>query len=108
MNASMDFSGISGDQASLRIGDNQKPAQTGKVVGGNQASFKDVLGGLVDEVNSLQKDADASIQGFVRGDGTNIHDVTVKMEEAGVAFELMMEIRNKLVDAYQQILRMQP
>ena len=71
-------------------------------------SFKDVLRSLVDEVDSLQKTADASIKGLATGETTDIHDVTVKMEEAGVAFELMMEIRNKLVDAYQQIMKMQP
>ena len=70
-------------------------------------SFNDILRSLVDEVDTLQKSADASIQGLVTGETTDVHDVTVKMEEAGVAFELMMEIRNKLVDAYQQILRMQ-
>ena len=75
---------------------------------GNESSFNDILKSLVDEVDALQKSADASIQGLVTGETKDIHDVTVKMEEAGVAFELMMEIRNKLVDAYQQIMRMQP
>jgi len=70
--------------------------------------FKNILGGLIDEVDTLQKSADASIQGLVSGETKNIHDVTIKMEEAGVAFELMMEIRNKLVDAYQQVVKMQP
>jgi flagellar hook-basal body complex protein FliE len=75
---------------------------------GSAGSFQDVLKSLVDEVDTLQKSADASIKGLATGQTTDVHDVTVKMEEAGVAFELMMEIRNKLVDAYQQILRMQP
>ena len=71
-------------------------------------SFKDLLKGLVEQVDSLQKDADASIQGFVTGETTDLHDVTIKMEEAGIAFRLMMEVRNKLLEAYQQILKMQP
>ncbi|NCC52741.1 MAG: flagellar hook-basal body complex protein FliE [Spartobacteria bacterium] len=74
----------------------------------NDLSFKDVLTGLVDKVDSLQKDADASIKGLVTGETTNIHDVAVKMKEAEVAFSLMMEVRNKLVDAYQEIMKMQP
>jgi flagellar hook-basal body complex protein FliE len=70
-------------------------------------AFKDVLAGIVDQVDTLQKDADRSIQGLATGETRNVHDVTIKMEEAGVAFDLMMEIRNKLVDAYQQLMRMQ-
>ena len=70
-------------------------------------SFEDLLKGLVSQVDSLQKDADASIKGLATGETTDVHDVTIKMAEAGVAFDLMMEIRNKLVDAYQQIIKMQ-
>ncbi len=70
--------------------------------------FKDVLKNLVDKVDSLQKSADASIQGLVTGETTDLHNVAIKMEEAGVAFDLMMEIRNKLLEAYQEISKMQP
>ena len=73
----------------------------------SDVSFRDLLSGLVQQVDSLQKEADASIQGLATGETTDIHDVTVKMEEAGIAFELMMEIRNKLIEAYQQIVKMQ-
>ncbi len=83
-----------------KIGGGQEAGKTGE--------FKNILGGLINEVDTLQKSADASIQGLVSGETKNLHDVTIKMEEAGVAFELMMEIRNKLVDAYQQIVKMQP
>lgn len=71
------------------------------------ASFQTVLGDLVREVNGLQQDADRSIEGLVTGETQNIHDVTTRMTEAGIAFDLMMEVRNKLLDAYQQIIRMQ-
>lgn len=70
-------------------------------------SFQSVLGDLVREVNGLQKDADKSIEGLITGETTNVHDVTTRMTEAGIAFDLMMEVRNKLLDAYQQIMRMQ-
>ncbi len=72
-----------------------------------QSNFQDLLHGLVEEVDSLQKNADASIEGLVTGETTDIHDVTIKMEEAGIAFDLMMEIRNKLLEAYQQIIKIQ-
>lgn len=69
--------------------------------------FKDMLKGLVEQVDSLQKQADASIEGLVTGETRNVHDVVLKLEEAGIAFELMMKVRDKLVDAYQQVMRMQ-
>ena len=71
------------------------------------ASFQSVLGDLVREVNGLQQDASRSIEGLVTGETENVHDVTTRMAEAGIAFDLMMEVRNKLLDAYQQILQMQ-
>lgn len=77
---------------------------------GNDAgapSFQNVLGDLVREVNGLQQDADRSIEGLITGETTNIHDVTSRMTEAGIAFDLMMEVRNKLLDAYQQVMRIQ-
>jgi flagellar hook-basal body complex protein FliE len=83
---------------------------TGKVPGAEDGEkpFKDVLRGLVDKVDTLQKDANASIQDLVTGETTDIHNVAVKMKEAEVAFGLMMEVRNKLVEAYQEIIKMQP
>jgi len=70
-------------------------------------SFGSMLNGLVDQVDALQKNADASIQGLVSGEETNVHNVAIKMEEASVAFALMMQVRNKLLEAYQEISRMQ-
>lgn len=69
--------------------------------------FKDMLKGLVDQVDTLQKEADASIQGLATGETQNVHDVVLKMEEAGIAFDLMMKVRDKLLEAYQQVIKMQ-
>ena len=82
-----------------------KAAPVGQAAAG--AGFKDVLTDLVHQVDTLQKNADASINGLATGATTNVHDVTIKMAEAGVAFDLMMQVRNKLLDAYQQIIKMQ-
>jgi len=70
-------------------------------------AFGNILKGLVDEVDSLQKNANSSIKDLVAGNRNDIHNVAIKMEEASVAFDLMMEIRNKLVEAYQEVSRMQ-
>ncbi len=102
-------------QNDINIGLNKTsliPQQTGPgaepAVAGGEPSFQEVLKGLVDKVDSLQKDADASIKGLVTGETTDVHTVAIKLEEAGVAFDLMMEIRNKLLDTYQEIIKMQP
>jgi flagellar hook-basal body complex protein FliE len=80
---------------------------TGKAEQSADTGFQDMLSDMVKQVNTLQKDADASIHGLATGATTNVHDVTIKMAEAGVAFDLMMQVRNKLLEAYQQIIKMQ-
>jgi flagellar hook-basal body complex protein FliE len=70
-------------------------------------SFGDVLKGMLTETNQLQSDAADLAQKFATGQIADIHDVMIAAEKAGVAFELVMEIRNKLVDAYQELMRMQ-
>ncbi len=83
------------------------PAAAAKTGSGAEPGFQHMLTDLVNQVDALQKNADASINGLATGATTNVHDVTIKMAEAGVAFDLMMQVRNKLLDAYQQIIKMQ-
>lgn len=70
-------------------------------------SFQKVLNDLIDKVSELEKNADKSIQELISGERENIHQVMTAAEEASLAFNLMMEIRNKLVEAYKEIMRMQ-
>lgn len=70
-------------------------------------SFHKILTGLIDKVGQLEKNADESIQKLITGEIESIHQVMIAAEEASLAFHLMMEIRNKLVEAYQEIMRMQ-
>jgi flagellar hook-basal body complex protein FliE len=72
----------------------------------NIGSFKDTIKQFVESVNGLQKQAAAAETGFLNGEITDVHQVMVAVEEASVAFELLMEIRNKLLEAYQQVQRM--
>jgi len=68
-------------------------------------SFKDTLKDFVSDVNEMQKKADNSIQKMVSGEITDVHQVMSTVEEANVAFNMMMEFRNKVMDAYQEIMR---
>ena len=87
------------------------PMQIGKkksVLNAPEApSFSDTLSGFIKDVNHMQKHADKSIEKMVAGEITDVHQVMVAVEEANTAFSLMMELRNKMLDAYQEVMRMQ-
>ena len=70
-------------------------------------SFADTLAQSLDKVNTLQKDADVAIQDFVAGDTRNIHETMIAVGKADLAFRLTMQVRNKIVEAYQEVMRMQ-
>ena len=74
--------------------------QTGSV------SFGRLLEGSMDRVNRLQKEADANINNLAGGNQTDIHQTMIAVEKADVSFELLMQIRNKLIAAYERIMRM--
>ena len=70
-------------------------------------SFADTLAQSLDKVNTLQKDADVAIQDFVAGDTRNIHETMIAVGKADLAFRLTMQVRNKIVEAYQEVMRTQ-
>jgi flagellar hook-basal body complex protein FliE len=72
-----------------------------------RASFARTLENALSEVGRLQERRDGMVEDMVAGAPTEVHDVMVAAEEAQLAFELMLEIRNKLLEAYQEIMRMQ-
>ena len=69
-------------------------------------AFDEVLGKLIKDVDNAQKDADVSIKQLAAGESNSIQDVVLKLEEADVAFQLMKEVRNKLLEAYKEVLTM--
>jgi len=83
------------------------PASGAKPTDGIQATggkdFKQILLNSLDEVNRLQQEADSAQQALLRGDTDNVAEVFTAVNKAEVAFDLLMEIRNKLLDAYQEI-----
>jgi len=70
-------------------------------------SFDDVLKGALQQVNQLSGDAEQKVSGLLRGSEGDISGVMVAVEKADVAFQLMMQVRNKIVTAYQDIEKMQ-
>ena len=72
-----------------------------------EGDFKKVLGKLISDVDSAQKDADVSLKGLATGETSSIQEVVMKMEQADISFKLMKEIRDKLLTAYKDIMSMQ-
>ena len=73
----------------------------------NGAGFKETVSNFVNEVNDLQVKAGESVENFATGKVENVHEVMIAMSKAEVSFKFMMETRNKLIDAYKEIMRMQ-
>jgi flagellar hook-basal body complex protein FliE len=69
-------------------------------------SFKDTLKEMLNEINNDQIDAKTSVQKYLNGEVQDVHEVMIAAEKASVSLELTIEIRNKLIDAYTQVMRM--
>jgi flagellar hook-basal body complex protein FliE len=82
-------------------------ASSGAVSGGQPMSFSHVLQNAVEEVNSKMQAADVEKGKLLTGETSNIHQAMIAVQESNVAFGLMVEVRNKLVDSYQELMRMQ-
>jgi flagellar hook-basal body complex protein FliE len=78
-------------------------------LGGQSAgeSFSDILSNAVQGVNKLHDDAASKVSNVMQGGGGDLNEVMVAVEKADVSFQLMMQVRNKIVSAYQEIERMQ-
>lgn len=74
---------------------------------GPKSGFLDTLGSAIEEVENLQATADEHVAGLLQGDGQDIHGTMIAVEKADIAFQMMMQVRNKIVNAYQEISRMQ-
>ena len=73
----------------------------------NTVSFTDFLKKYVNDVNQKQINADKTIEKFLKGEEKDITNVVLSVEKAEVSLQLFLQIRNKLVQAYQDIMRMQ-
>src|SRR5262245_31543888 len=79
------------------------PVQSPSAGGAFQSAFADA----VSKVESFQNNADASVQRFLSGEGEELHHVAITAQQAELSFQLFMQVRNKIVTAYQQMMQMQ-
>lgn len=68
--------------------------------------FGESLSDVVAEVNRVQTEASAAVESLAAGDGANLHEVMLAVNKAELSFTFLMEARNKLVQAYQEVMRM--
>ena len=71
--------------------------------GPESASFKDMLLDSINEVNSMQQEANQAVEGLMTGEDVNPAEVLTAVQKADMAFRMMMQIRNKLVAAYDEV-----
>ena len=73
----------------------------------SSASFSDLFTDAVGQVNQLEGQAHAAVSGLMTGSGVDVHQAMIASEKASMAFELALAVRNKAVQAYQQVIGMQ-
>lgn len=73
----------------------------------SEKSFGDFLSEKLDEVNDKQIEADNVTQSYIKGDESDVSNVMISTEEAKMSLEMAVQVRNKIVEAYQEISRMQ-
>lgn len=84
------------------------PTETGQVQSASGDNFATLLKQSVDEVNDIQQTAGKLSSAFSAGDpNVDVAEVMIALQKAGVAFQAMTEVRNRLVSAYQEIMSMQ-
>jgi flagellar hook-basal body complex protein FliE len=83
------------------------PLQTSTAVSGSSSNFENMLGGFVNDVAQKQAAAGSAVSGLLSGQNVSLHQAMISMEEANVSFQMMVEVRNRLLDGYQELMRMQ-
>jgi flagellar hook-basal body complex protein FliE len=81
----------------------QNTQKTGKA----ETSFSDVLKDSISKVGELEKEANQQTEQLVKMESQDVHNTMIAVEKADMSFQLMMQIRNKIITAYEEIMRMQ-
>jgi flagellar hook-basal body complex protein FliE len=71
------------------------------------SSFKDILGSAIQQVEGARTDANLNVDKFLSGEGDDLHSVILGSQRAELEFQMFLQVRNKVVSAYQEVMRMQ-
>jgi flagellar hook-basal body complex protein FliE len=69
--------------------------------------FQNILASAIGEVQGASNGANQSVESFLKGEGDDLHSTILTVQRAGLEFDMLMQTRNKVVSAYQEIMRMQ-
>jgi flagellar hook-basal body complex protein FliE len=73
----------------------------------HNGEFQSMFANAINNVEAFRKDADTKIGNFLSGEGEELHNVIMSTQKAELSFELFQQVRNKVVQAYQEVMRMQ-
>jgi flagellar hook-basal body complex protein FliE len=94
------------DMEKVSPGISLQPSNLSAPAGQATDSFQNLLGNFVNEVSAQQGAASDAVNGLLSGQHVSLHQAMISMEEASVSFQMMVEVRNKLLDSYQELMRM--
>lgn len=102
---------IKGIESSLGVSglSNVFPTAGAKTTGTSNATegFTQIFGDAINKVNDLQKQSDVAISKLATGESKGLHEVMIAMEKSSISFQFLTQVRNKALDAYHEIMRMQ-
>lgn|SRR5436190_986012 len=85
----------------------QQPLSSPMQPGDGEGNFGSALKTAINQVEQMHISAEQQVTDLLKGDRSDVHNVMIAVEKADVAFQLMMQVRNKIVNAYQEVSRMQ-
>jgi flagellar hook-basal body complex protein FliE len=83
------------------------PGLTGAPASGSGGAFQNVLTDAINKVESFQTNANTAVNNFLNGEGEELHHVAMATQQADLSFQMFMQVRNKVVAAYNQVMQMQ-
>jgi flagellar hook-basal body complex protein FliE len=98
---------MSSPVSALRILPAEIESGTAGLPDASSGGFADTLRGAMEEMGELSSQAETKVASVLAGNGTDVHGALIAVEKADLSFQLMMQVRNKIVSAYQEISRMQ-
>ncbi|HUI75464.1 MAG TPA: flagellar hook-basal body complex protein FliE [Candidatus Acidoferrum sp.] len=86
--------------------DTATSSDTGLQPNASDSQFMDTFKSAMDEISTMQGQADDKVTQLLSGNGQDIHSAMIAVEKANLSFQMMVQVRNKIVQAYQQIASM--
>ncbi|MGA8298858.1 MAG: flagellar hook-basal body complex protein FliE [Terriglobales bacterium] len=74
---------------------------------GEQGNFGDTLRSAISSVDQLNQSSDSQVTELLKGDRQDVHNVMIAIEKADISYQLMLQVRNKILNAYQEVSKLQ-